>query len=354
MNVRIKCNGREFRGFNSVNMTRSLDQIAATYAASVFRDASDSSAQIVPIFPDDSVEILVDDELVISGYNESVATSMNGGSFACTVSGKESTVDLVKCPCTELVYSNKRADEIVRRICADLGILFALPSNVDVGAPFKSFAVQPSTKAFDAIRQVCKERRLFPISSGTGRVTLNGSSYGVAETSLEQGVNVVSFASNFSNAERYSKYRVISANDPSGRTQAEAIDDQVDRSREWVLMDTQYASRESCEARAKWEAHHRQARANALNVTVNGWRQSPNGSLWTPGVLVNVNIPAIGCDCQKLVNKVNYTYGNNGVNATLELVSPELYEQAPAFAKRKKMTADTWASVRKQTGSKLR
>ena len=352
--LELFCNGNKFSGFNSVNVVRSLDQIAATYSLSVFQDYSDAS-MIVPIFPDDEVRLEVDGDVLLEGYNETTQAGLSSSAVNCTISGKEYTADLVKCPCAELVYENKKVDEIVRRICSGFGLNFRSVSGVDLGAPLKSIAANPSTKAFDVMVQACKERRVFPVSDGRGNVSINNNQYESAEVSLVQGKNILSVQGNFSNVARYSKYRVISANDPKGKTYAEVLDDQMTRQREWVLMDSQFSSKENCEARARWEANHRQAESNGLSIVVGSWRQKQGGSLWVPGLLVTADVPAFGIDDQFLINRVTYTYGQDGVRAVLQLVNPDLYVQAPAFAKKsKKMKKDIWASVRAQTGSKLR
>lgn len=352
--VEVRCNGKSFRGFNSVNVVRSMDQIAATYSLGVFRETSDAQPFMVPVLPDDSVEVLLDGEVVISGYNETTVPTLGPDSCSCVISGKESTVDLVKCGCPELVFQNKKVDEIVRRICSGLGIGYSSTSGIDFGSPLKSISAKPGVKAFDFIRQVCKERRVFPVGDGLGKVSFFSKASGSASVALVQGKNIVAMQGNFSNAERYSKYRVVSAHDSKGKTYAEALDDQVQRQREWVVMDNQVSTKENCLARAQWEAHHRQAASNSLSVTVIGWRQKPDGPLWAPGILVTAEIPAFGVNDQFLINRVNYTFGSSGIQSTLQLVPPDLYEQAPAFAKKKKMKKNIYASIAKQTGSKLR
>lgn len=353
--VEVLCNGKAFRGFNSVSIVRSVDQIAATYSLSVFKGGSSIDGPfMIPILPDDSVEVLLDGEKVISGYNETTAPTLGPDSCSCVISGKESTVDLVKCECPELVFQNKKVDEIVRRVCAGLGIKFVANSKIDYGSPLKSISAKPGTKAFDFIRDVCKERRVFPVSDGLGNVSFFSSATESASVALVQGRNIVAMQGNFSNADRYSKYRVVSAHDSKGKTYAEAIDDQVQRQREWVALDNQVSTKENCLARAMWEANHRQAKSNSLNVTVIGWRQKPDGPLWSPGILVSAKIPAFGVDDQFLISRVTYTFGSGGIQTQLQLVPPDMFEQAPSFAKKKKMKPDIYASIRKQTGSKLR
>lgn len=360
--VEIVSNGRKVKGFNSVSVCRALDQIAATYACSLFStEVPSSRSMMLPIFPDDDVEIYMDGEMIIKGYNERTSPVLRVGSAGCTVAGKEVTADLVKCSCSETTFENKKVDEIVRRICAEFGIVFDGAHGADLGSALKSYAADPSAKAYDVIMGACRERRLFPVSNGLGHISLANGKYDHAKADLVQGVNVLAFNAEFSNENRYSSYSVISSADASGKTSAEVLDDEVRRQRRWVLMDSEFPTKENCESRAMWEAKHRHAQANSMNVTVHGWRQKKDGPLWAPGEIVSLEMPSFIGDAQEfLINRVSYQLGREGYIAILNLVDTELYSPAPTFpiAKKKvsgtKAKKDVWSSIRKQTGSKLR
>ena len=111
-----------------------------------------------------------------------------------------------------------------------------------------------------------------------------------------------------------------------------------------------------------WEAKHRQAVSNALTVTVAGWRQKDGGALWKPGLMVRADLPAIiGDPGEFLVNRVDLLFdASSGLTATLFLVDPVCYSPTPGFPAAKKSVRatkakrDVWASIRQQTGSKLK
>lgn len=365
--VEVHCNGKVIRGFSSVNITRGLDQFAATYSMSVFKSVSNadgSSADAkelwVPVFPDDEIEVFVDGERVIKGYNEKTSPSLSAESFSCSISGKEITADAVKCPPETIVFENKKVDEICRIICNECGLIFDGAAGVDVGAPIKKFAVDPGASAHEVMIKACAERRVLPISNGLGHVKLDSGNYSAAAVDLVQGKNVLSASGDFSNEKRYSSYKVYAAKDASGKTFAEVQDESVTRERRFVLMDETFATTENCQARAMWEAKHRQAEANKITVNVSGWRQKDGAALWAPGQTVNVNLPSMLGEVREfLINRVTFSLGSSGSVTTLQLVDPYVYAPAPAFpAAKKKVKAtkaknDVWASVRKDTGSKL-
>lgn len=354
--IEIRCNGRVIKGFTSVSITKSLDQISASYSLGVFKDESDSAW--IPIFPGDEVEVAIDDEVVIKGFNIDTIPSFNNSGISCQVSGMEKTCDLVDCVAKTINFENKKVDEIVRIVCSDFGLRFTGSNGADIGSPLKKFSADIGSTAFNVIVNACKERNLYPTSDGLGNVSLIGSSHEGAEVDIVQGVNVLSASGKFSVADRFSKYTIYSSKDAKGKTFASVTDEEMNRSREFVMLDERFATKENCEARALWEAKHRAANGNTLSVVVDGWRQKKGGSLWKPGLIVNCDIPCILGETRSfLVNKVSFSYGNNGTQTSIELVDEDIYLPTPKIAPKGKIVKkkkDTWASVRKQTGSKLK
>lgn len=354
--IEIRCNGNVVKGFTSASITKSLDQISASYNLGVFKDGDDSAW--IPIFPGDEVDVAIDGEVVISGYNVMTTPSFSNSGIGCQVAGMEKTCDLVDCTSKTINFENKKVDEIVRIICADFGLRFAGTNGADIGSPLKKFSADIGSTAFNVIVNACKERNLYPTSDGLGNVSLIGSSHESAEVDIVQGLNVLSASGKFSVAERFSKYTIYSSKDAKGKTFASVTDEEMTRDREFVLLDERFATKENCEARALWEAKHRAAKGNSLSVVVDGWRQKKDGSLWKPGLVVNCDIPCILGETRSfLVNKVSFSYGSNGTTTSLELVDEDIYLPLPKISpkgKLNKQKTDTWASVRKQTGSKLK
>lgn len=365
--VEIHCNGQVIRGFSAVQITRALDQFAGTYSMQVFKPVSNADGSTaaanslwVPVFPDDEVEVYVDGEKIIKGYNEKTSPAFSADNFSCAVAGKEITADAVKCPPETIVFENKKVDEICRIICGEVGLVFDGAAGANVGAPLKKFSVDPGASAYEVMIKACAECRVMLLSNGLGHVRIDGGKYKTASVDLVQGKNVLSASGDFSNEKRYSNYRVYAASDASGKIYAEVKDDDVKRKRRFVLLDENFANKENCEARAMWEAKHRQAESNKLTVTVSGWRQKQGAALWAPGQTVNVDLPSmLGEVRQFLINRVTFSLGSNGTTTTLQLVDPFVYAPAPSFPSAKKSVKatkakkDIWASVRKATGSKL-
>lgn len=357
--ISVICNGNKMEKFSSVQVTRALDQFCSTYSL----QAIPENGAWLPMFPEDMVEILENDDVVVRGYNDECRPSFDySGGCSFGVTGREIVKDIVDCPPQMLCFEHKRIDEIVRIICAEFGVTFVGSSGADIGAPLEKFSGDPGKSAYEVMMEACKLRRCIPFADGAGNVRIDGARYGRSVVDLTQGVNVLSASGNFSTKNRYKVYRVTSSSDYSGKTFAEVVDEESARNRRWVMIDERWSTKECCEDRAMWEAKHRQAVANSLTVSVDGWRQNPGGPLWAPGLIVRVNLPAIiGEPGEYLINRVNMRFDSqSGLTTSLSLVDPNCYSPAPGFPVAKKSVRatkakrDTWASIRAQTGSKLR
>lgn len=356
--ISLLCNGVQMRGYSSVQVTRALDQFCTVYSL----QAVPENGAWLPTFPEDEIEIRLDDEVLTKGYNDECRPSYSATGCAFAVRGREITKDIVDCPPETVNFENKKVDEIARIICNEFGIVFDGAAGADVGAPLSKFSGNPTAAAYEILLAACKQRRVLPISNGVGHVRLDNGRYKSASVDLVQGVNVLQADGVFSTKNRYKIYRVMASNDYSGKTFAEVTDDDVSRPRRWVMVDERWSTKECCEDRAMWEAKHQQAVANALTVTVSGWRQKAGGAIWEPGTVVHVDVPAVIGDAgEYLVNKVDLRFDvSSGSSAILSLVDPNCYSPAPGFpVSKKKVSAtkakkDTWASIRAQTGSKLR
>lgn len=357
--ISVLCNGVRMRGFSSVQITRALDQFCASYSI----QAIPENGAWLPTFPEDEIEICLDDTPVVKGYNDECHPSFSASGCSFSVRGREITKDIVDCPPEMVNFENKKIDEIARIICSEFNVIFDGADGADIGAPLQKFSVGVNMMAYDALIEACKQRRCIPVSNGVGHVRLDGGRYGSAQVDLVQGKNVLQADGSFSTKNRYKVYRVVASNDYSGKTFAEVTDDDVNRQRRWVMVDERWSTKECCEDRAMWEAKHQQAVSNTMTVVVSGWRQKPNGNLWEPGLIVRADIPAIdgGAGGEYLVNKVDLRFdSSSGSSALLSLVDPNCYSPVPGFpvAKKKvkatKAKTDIWASIRKQTGSKLK
>lgn len=345
--IEVFANGRKFSYWTGASVSRSIDHIAAAFSLTLV--AKSESGDDVSIFPGDSVEIAVDGEKVISGYADKLSTSFSQGSRQVSVSGNEKTIDLSDC-CIEspFEWENKKMDEIIRSICARFDIRFDNRYNVDVGVPFKRFAVEPGSRAVDTLSKLCKERGVMPCSDGRGTVFLFTPEKAPRGPMLQQGENLVSASVDLSISDRFSKYTVYGTGSAKNKAVGVANDKDVQRSRPFILVDSNSVDKDKVQARADWECRIREAKSMAVNASVIGWAHSEG--LWEPGTVCSFVAPDlfVKSPLDLLVSGVEYSWGGDGQVTNLTLVQPDSFLPQPEKSKaRKAAKADPWASIKK-------
>jgi prophage tail gpP-like protein len=107
-----------------------------------------------------------------------------------------------------------------------------------------------------------------------------------------------------------------------------------------VLSDGQ-TTLSAARTRAIWEKTVRAGRAIAASITVQGWRQTPTGSLWQINQLVDVFAPWLQIEGQMLISAVSFSKSLQGTLTTLTLSSPDAYRSEPVKQKKRKKASDT-------------
>ena len=350
--IEVFANGRKFYNWTEARVVRSIDRIAASFSLSLVARSNDGER--IRLFPGDSVVVSIDGVKVVSGYIDELKTQFAAGSHAVSVTGSEVTSDIADC-CIEspLEWKDKNMAEIISSICKSFGIKFSNGMDVDVGKPFKSFAVEPGTKALDTIAKLCKERGILPVSDGLGNVFLLKPESCRRGPALKQGVNLVSVSVDFSLVDRFSKYSVFG----TGRKKVvgESTDADVTRNRPMVIVDSNAIEKEQVQARADWESKIRKAKSMKFSASVSGWSHSDG--LWVPGVICSLVAPEACVDTpvDLLVSSVEYSWGASGQVVNLSLVPPDVYAPQPESKKKKAKKgakSDPWASIKKAVSGK--
>ena len=351
--IEVRANGKKYSGWENPRITKSLDKFAADFSLGI--TPQDYVYFPIGILAGDLVEIYLDETLVFKGYNNDTSPSFTPGGHTASIAGREITADIVDCPLeSPSEFQNKKADEIIRVICATFGIAFSNPRNVAVGAPLKTFSVEPGAKAFETIQKLCKGRGIIPISDGCGNVSLFSTDSCKHGDALIQGKNILSASGKINDSNRYSKYIVLGTGDPKKKIQAVVTDETVERYRPLIIVDSSATTQEQVQARAAWEAKIRAAKSLSFNVSVSGWKDSHG--LWEPGLLCPFEAPAAGMVTRTdfLVNSVSFGWGSGGEISELTLIPPEVFEPQPEIEKKKKtkVKTDTFARIRKEIRSK--
>jgi len=335
LSLRIK--GKEYRGWEQISVTKALSQICGSFLI--------SGTDIFPGDPikwdiamGDSCEIVINDQVIITGYVENVPISYTATSHFIQIAGRDLTNDLIDCSFVEDVneWKNLTVAAIIQELCNPFDIEVFVEDSVvsDASTIVEQFKADEGATVYDSILKLAKIKAMLPINYGDGRLTLSRSGITNTHDILELGNNVLEGYLNQSNEDRFSKYIVKGQNVGgdllsllSDITEpfAEAEDKIITRYRPLVVLLEDIADVGKCQARANWEARNRAGRSRSVTYTVQGWTQS-NGDVWPLNALVPVKDSFLNINASLLISDLTFSMSEEGEITTMTLVDPTTYE----------------------------
>lgn len=342
-NVQLYVGGMIYIGWTSAGVTRAMDAASGTFNLSV-TDRWSANSQPWKIKPGDRCEIRIGTDVVITGYVDLVRPSYSATDHSIEVQGRDRSADLVDCSAVHKPDQWKKVSLL--QLANTLGKPFGVTATAetDVGAVLDLVKLQQGETAIEALQRYAKMRKVLVMPDAKGGILLTRTGARRAATRLLQGINILAADGTLDWSERYSDYLVKGqagfSEETDGEIEAHAIgkatDPDVSRYRPMLVVNDSDVNAATAKERAVWEANTRIGKSAQANVTVQGWRQTPGGSLWEPNMLVNIVSPWLGIEGEMLIRQVTFSKSNQGTTTTLALVSPQAFDPEPPETKKGK------------------
>lgn len=334
--IELQVNQRRFSAWKTARITRGIESISGHFELSI----SDNRHLRLPstpfeIYEGDACSVLVNNQTVITGFVDEREISISEREHRFVVSGRDAAGDLVDCSVNvgHSQFIGQPADQVIRQLAAAYNIRVtsanALPPD-----PYISFS--PQAKVFQVIDDLCRFAGVLPVSDGEGGIQLiNAGAEPPCSTSLTEGANIISAKARFSAAGRFRTYVMYydSRETPTWNLGAVALPQATDLGarapRTLALIADKLTTPASAQTRVDWEAAGRAARADTVEVVVQGWRQA-NRQLWPINSLVRLKSPTLGLDASLLITRAVYAVSDSeGVRTELMLRRPDAFLPQP-------------------------
>nr|WP_294915344.1 hypothetical protein [uncultured Neokomagataea sp.] len=169
----VRINGHSIHNWTSCEVGRDLADIAGTFRVDLaepfpFPDGFQPTARI-----HDRVEIEIENQIVFRGFVEAVNTSGDEHSFHVTISGRDTTGDLVDCsvnPNGPAEYRKILLETVIGSLIQPYGV--SLQRQVETGAPFTLVALEPQDTVLAAVERLSRQRGILVTSDGIGGIVL--------------------------------------------------------------------------------------------------------------------------------------------------------------------------------------
>lgn len=331
MKVSLRVNGKEYSGWKTVSITRSMESAAGTFDVSLTEKWS-GQAESWPILPGFACVVSIDGATVISGYVDDFIPSFDARSHTIRVTGRDKTCDLVDCSAIWKAgqWQNRNLLQIARDLCSPFGI--TVKAETSVGDAFKTLTIQAGESVFEVLESAARQRGVLLVSNGMGGLVITRASDTLIRTALIEGENMLSASGQFSHKDRFSQYRVMGENAGSDFTTAQhnakasatVTDKAIKRYRPLVIMAEQQGDAAKLKERAQWEANVRTGRGSTIQTVVQGWTHADG--LWTPNTRVHVTSKKLKVDRPMLITSVTFTLDEAGTKTDLSLCLPEAFK----------------------------
>jgi prophage tail gpP-like protein len=332
--IKLLVRGRSHQGWKEFSYTFGLDRLSGSFDVGLTTSwVEDNHIFSLGTAAGDPCRLQIGDETVLTGYIDSIGTTVSGGDHKIGISGRDVTGDLADCSAPVREYSGLTLSQIAGQLCK----AFKIPviDGGQAGAAFKRFVVNPGDAVADCIDRLVRQRGVFAYTDGTGKLILGKIKPRKPVARLILGQNIEELSVSESMTDRFSEITALSQHEGQGdswgaeqavQPSATAQDGGVKRHRPLILVAETQGSGMTLSERAKFEIGLRKARGLKIDVTVSGWLND-EGAVWRAGQTVEVVADSMNASGIWIINSGSLTIGEQGASASLSLISPSALER---------------------------
>lgn len=333
----LSVGGQTIGGWTDIRVTRGIERCPSDFDLGL-TEAFPGEIDEVVVQPGDEFQMQIGSDLVITGYLDHYRPGFNKSGHVIRATGRGKCQDLVDCAAIwpNGQISGTSALDVAAKLAAHYGI--SVKCDVADLIAIPQFNVFIGETAFEIIERISRYSQLLVYDEPDGSLRLAQAGIVQAAGGLAQGVNVEEAYIDYAAEQRFSKYTaftqsVLTFGDLGvGPNMIATVEDVgVKRVREhYIVAEAVQGFFDLAKRRATWEMNRRAARAAAVTVITDSWRDA-DGTLWTPNTLVPISLPKLKLQDEVwLIGEVTYMRSEEeGTRAALTIMRPEAYLPEP-------------------------
>ena len=331
--IELKIAHEKLSGFEGLQVVRQIDAAADSYSFSIPWDPTPENIERFQPFLVRNVQVLVDDETIITGYLEKLSFSNSADGRRLNVQGRSASgVILDWSAGPPFQFENLTFNNISKNLTQaifsgfEAGVVFATPDTPAIG----EVTIEPGDTMFKVLSSLASSHGLWARPTASGRLEyLKLSSRRASVATLFEGISPVRvITSDHDVTKRFQRYMVIGASEGEPEISAEVPD--------YESLGLGVRGRQISELRQQTTditAAAEYARARAIidsytaTAEVDGWHY--NNHLWTPGEIITVKAPGafILNPTRLIIMRVTYKIDESGGQSSiLDLGIPEVFD----------------------------
>ena len=350
--IQIEIDGLRYDGFTNASIKRSMDTMCASYSLT----CTAKTGKAFPIQRSKPVKIIVEGEVVLTGYVENLKVDYSATRHNIIISGRGRTCDLIDSSLTGVKEFNApiSLEAIINKVLLDNGLSEIQVINqagaLDMFRADEIVAAEVGQTVFEFIEKFARKRQVFLGEDGNGNLLLLRAGVedsGTALLNLINGSsnNIISASVSYNETNRFNRYTVhsqlntkglnkkVNGKKTSAKYNAEqltaqtgsAYDSEIRTTRvKEIVADTSSSSQDSTQ-QAIWNANVARARSSEFNCSVQGFKKSPN-TIWKVNQLVKVEDHFCDVNAILLINTVEYSLSvESGSTTAITCVVKDAY-----------------------------
>jgi prophage tail gpP-like protein len=326
--VAIEINGRRFRFWGEVRITRATDNLDTVEFSAPFEpDRADFREAFRP-FSYVPLTVTVGGVPLFTGTMVGVDPAVTPDSNTVSVSGYATPGVLADCTAPASAYPIEFNDVALPDIAAALAAPFGVKVvfEADAGAPFERVALAPGTSVLSFLNELTKQRNLVMSSTTDGALRFwQSAAPSIPVANLAVGESPLISASPFFNPQDYYSHITGLEQVAVGYYGSQFT---VQNARlAGVLRPTSFKTTDTAAGDVKTTVDAKIGRmfgnAVSYSLAVAGWRD-PQGDLWAPNTLVTLLAPRVMVYAPYTfeIRSVQFSATGNERTATLDVVLP--------------------------------
>ena len=331
VNVRFEDNPHVIVGWEDVQIRKSMDDAASTFAIGIVIENNDFLPKV-----GDKVQISYGNELVITGYVDNARESYDANGHYIQVSGRSLTKDLVDCSVNIAEWSQTKISEIVKSICKPFGITVTIQGN-DVIVP--SFSTSNSETVIDALHRLADISETILTDDEKGHLVFTtagkaGNGNNIINIPYNNESNVLAGTKSEDESNRFSEILVrsqIRGDDENfGRSTNEILGiakdkKNVKRHRPLIIDANEPLTKSEADKLAAWQRDANTGKSLEYSYTVQGWTSSPSG-LWKINTIPTVDDRVLKFKSSELfplvISSLSFNINNSNGTTTDIVLNP--------------------------------
>ncbi len=283
----MRVGGQVFTGWLQSEVSRSIESLAGTFSI----PTSLIPGQVPGIKRQDEIQVVVGDEVVITGLVMAAEPFYDDRACGLNVAGRDRTGDLVTSTAIHKggQWRGAKVDRIVRDLAEPFGITVKVEA--ELGKALDDFKLAFGESRLDAIARACKMRGVLPVPDGRGALLLTKAGTRKAPGEIRRGKNVISMRGIGTDERRHSEYIVYAQGevgadfDAARQRKARAVDPEVRRYSPLVIPADGNVTQADMQALVEHTARVRRGHSQGFEYTLEGWLV--NGKPWP----INARVP---------------------------------------------------------------